>query len=44
MSDGAVTALLIDWRAGDREALDQLIPLIADELRRLARHQMAGMS
>ena len=42
MSDGAVTALLIDWRAGDREALDQLIPLIADELRRVARHQMAG--
>jgi RNA polymerase sigma factor (TIGR02999 family) len=42
VSDGAVTALLIDWRAGDREALDQLMPLIADELRRLARRQMAG--
>ena len=42
MSAGAVTALLIDWRDGDREALDQLVPLVADELRRLARRQMAG--
>jgi RNA polymerase sigma factor (TIGR02999 family) len=32
-----VTNLLIRWRSGDREALDQLTPLVYDELRRLAR-------
>ncbi|HSU32269.1 MAG TPA: sigma-70 family RNA polymerase sigma factor [Bryobacteraceae bacterium] len=32
-----VTSLLIRWREGDRAALDQLTPLIYDELRRLAR-------
>jgi RNA polymerase sigma factor (TIGR02999 family) len=34
-----VTRLLLDWGAGNREALDALTPLIYDELRRLAgRH------
>ncbi|HJQ22914.1 MAG TPA: sigma-70 family RNA polymerase sigma factor [Blastocatellia bacterium] len=33
-----VTALLLKWRAGDRSALDQLMPLVYDELRRAARH------
>ncbi|MGH9662169.1 MAG: ECF-type sigma factor, partial [Bryobacteraceae bacterium] len=31
-----VTALLVDWSNGDREALDQLMPLVYQELRRLA--------
>jgi len=32
-----VTALLVRWRSGDREALDALTPLVYDELRRLAK-------
>ena len=32
-----VTQLLIGCRQGDRQALDQLLPLVYDELRRLAR-------
>lgn len=35
-----VTQLLIDWSNGDHAALDQLIPLVYDELRRLARGYM----
>ncbi len=31
-----VTALLIGWSGGDRAALDQLLPLVYDELHRLA--------
>ncbi len=31
-----VTQLLADWSQGDREALDRLMPLVYDELRRLA--------
>jgi RNA polymerase sigma factor (TIGR02999 family) len=37
---GQVTKLLQDWRAGDREALDALIPFVYDELRRLAHHHL----
>ena len=33
---GAFTRLLLDWRQGDKGALDQLTPLIFTELRRLA--------
>lgn len=33
-----VTALLQQWRSGDKEALDKLTPLVYDELHRLA-HQ-----
>ena len=36
-----VTQLLINWSKGDRAALDELIPLVHAELRRLARHYMA---
>jgi RNA polymerase sigma-70 factor (ECF subfamily) len=36
-----VTALLRAWSSGDEQALDQLIPLVYDELRRVARRQMA---
>jgi len=35
-----VTQLLIDWSKGDRAALDQLMPLVNAELRRLAAHYM----
>lgn len=35
------TRLLSAWGAGDRSALDQLLPTIYDELRRLARSQLA---
>lgn len=31
-----VTRLLLDWSGGNRQALDQLMPLVYDELRRLA--------
>ena len=37
-----VTRLLQEWQGGDREALDRLMPLVYDELRRLARRHMAG--
>jgi RNA polymerase sigma-70 factor (ECF subfamily) len=36
-----VTRLLIDWSKGDQAALDELIPLVHAELRRIARHYMA---
>ena len=29
-----VTDMLVRWRAGDQHALDELIPLVYDELRR----------
>lgn len=41
-----VTQLLLDWSEGDRHALDRLMPLVVDELRRLAaaylRREQAG--
>jgi len=36
-----VTQLLIDWSNGDEHALQQLIPLVHEELRRVARRHMA---
>lgn len=38
----AVTALLGRWEAGDRAALDELLPEVYEELRRLARLQLVG--
>lgn len=35
-SDHNITALLVRWGSGDKAALDQLIPLVYDELRKLA--------
>ena len=35
-----VTQLLVRWRDGDREALEALMPLVYDELRRLAHHYL----
>ena len=37
-----LTLLLTRWGAGDRDALDQLIPAAYQELRRLARVQLAN--
>lgn len=41
-----ISALLKDWSGGDRQALDELIPLVYDELHRLAhgylRREFAG--
>ncbi|HEY6229697.1 MAG TPA: sigma-70 family RNA polymerase sigma factor [Pyrinomonadaceae bacterium] len=35
-----MTQLLAAWSDGDREALDRLLPLVEDELHRLAHHYM----
>jgi RNA polymerase sigma factor (TIGR02999 family) len=37
-----VTRLLIDWRNGDQTALDRLLPLVYDELHRIATRYMRG--
>jgi RNA polymerase sigma factor (TIGR02999 family) len=36
-----VTQLLIDWSNGDRAALDKLVPVVEEELRRLAHRYMS---
>jgi len=36
-----VSALLADWNNGDETAREKLVPLVYDQLRRLARRQMA---
>ena len=38
---GHVTTLLRNWTEGDDSAMDELAPLVYDELRRLARRQMS---
>ena len=35
-----VTDLLLSWRQGDAQALDRLVPLVYDELRRVARRHL----
>jgi RNA polymerase sigma factor (TIGR02999 family) len=35
-----VTQLLLEWRGGNQTALDRLMPLVYNELRRLAQHYM----
>lgn len=37
---GEITGLLADWRAGNQAALDRLLPLVYDELHRLASGYM----
>ena len=37
-----VTGILLRWRGGDEAALDQLVPIVHDELRRIARRCMGG--
>lgn len=36
-----VSALLVKWRAGDQEALQALIPLVYQELRRIAQYHLS---
>jgi RNA polymerase sigma factor (TIGR02999 family) len=36
----SITKLLFRWREGDQDALQQLMPLVYDELRRLAHHYL----
>jgi RNA polymerase sigma-70 factor (ECF subfamily) len=36
----AVTRLLIEWKGGSKEALELLVPIVYDELRRLADHYL----
>src|SRR3954462_5469074 len=42
VNDGSheITLLLSDWSKGDEFALEQLMPLVYDELRRMARNYM----
>ena len=40
-SASAVSQLLKDWGQGDESALEKLMPLVYEELRRIAHHQMA---
>lgn len=37
-----LTALLLGWRSGDDRAVQELVPLVYDELRRLAKWHMGG--
>lgn len=39
-SSNQVTVLLLRWREGDRQALEELMPIVYDELRRLASHYL----
>jgi len=41
-SSQTVTQLLVRWKQGDSSALDALLPLVYDELRKLARHYLAS--
>src|SRR5262249_33605412 len=40
LSRGEVTRLLLDWNNGDRAALDRLVTLVHEELRRMARRHL----
>jgi len=37
-----ITGLLVAWKNGDNDALDELIPIVYSELRQLARYQLRG--
>ena len=37
-----ITGLLLAWRAGDRDALDRLFPLVYEQLRGIAHRQLKG--
>lgn len=39
---GDVTELLLAYREGDKEAFDRIIPLVYNDLRRIARRQLGG--
>lgn len=38
---GEITELLVAHREGDRDAFEELMPLVYDDLRRIAHHQLA---
>lgn len=40
-SPAEITRILHEWKAGSREALDRLMPIVYDELRTLASRQLA---
>lgn len=42
MTDRDLTGILQAYAAGDREALDEALPMVYDELRRIARARMVG--
>ena len=39
---GGVTALLLEWRQGDKAAFDRLVSVVYEELRRVARAHLRG--
>lgn len=39
---GAVTELLLAWSDGQADALDRLVPLVLNELRRIAQNRLRG--
>jgi len=39
---GEITRLLAEWNGGNHSALDHLVPIVYDELRRLAANYMRG--
>jgi RNA polymerase sigma factor (TIGR02999 family) len=39
-SPGTITKLLLDWQAGDATALEKLMPLIYDNLRKVAQNSL----
>ena len=41
MPTGDITELLVAYRGGDRDAFEKLIPLVYQDLRRIARRQLA---
>jgi RNA polymerase sigma factor (TIGR02999 family) len=42
--DPEVTSLLVEWRLGDQAALDRLIPIVYQELRRVANARLRSES
>ncbi|MFY9226205.1 MAG: sigma-70 family RNA polymerase sigma factor [Blastocatellia bacterium] len=42
MSNEDITKLLVDWNHGNEDARDRLIPLVANELRRIASRYLYG--
>ena len=41
-SPKSITQLLLEWREGDESALNELMPLVYEELRRMAHRYMRG--
>src|SRR5262249_39138635 len=41
-TDGDVTGLLRSWSSGDEQAFDRLVPLVYDELHRMALRYLGG--